>query len=1003
MVDELLDNNMQRLVVLLVLLLISPISFASPPPGVPEVTNDICSTWNSIEGVCDDYQASLDGSTTDEWIKSSITVNVDDAETVSLTISTAIHELSRQDLDLEDLNLEGDSTLEDGIPADYIRNYLDLQRNGLSVEERMLSLIQANMKEYVEDNFDYTESSILNTISSIDFYSEDDVQCAYAESLDSIDEVNGLSNDPFNPPICFRGVFVLVLSPSKIGLNEDTGDIDRMMRGLLLMGGDISTSFSAKAIAGHYVELTVYPPDYSTAYQVESPGVLLIENYPNQYPQSYGHLSLDNTQPESIDSSISLNLTTRIKNRNPLSVLSIPNDQPSLTIDIFIDARDSINTEIKMELSIHHLDSDTLSNWSIEFDDGDMNLPFITSDGIRMISNELDEDFSSLLDGIPIEEISLGLSELFGSDIQFTDPNFTPDNQDGGLDFRHTYGQTCDELLEFRYCLDGVEAMSGKYPIYIQSNSQPVQVKISEIIENMLDSSLGDVSTLDFSIINDEDLAAAMSIIEVEFTNNPNWLQNIIPSDFPNTNINLELFLPEWIKSTEGDRSILEVQSSFNSQDTFKIGFEGTRNFDWQHPICLISSPCEDTSSDLLCSSKQMTCITSTAEIFLNNIAINELSGEININFEAELTLSIHRVSIDLGQDGIELEPIPSDIIRRAIAVGDRRPSTNMSEAGLLGGSDITAPIDFGNGHEINLIISNSGMNKFASDLNSLFPIISEENALSSFPIDLGFGEYELNIDMKSTPFFAESEIYEIPDTASPSDLNPINFSASIRNAEMSIASKDNEINLDIHRSHVSSIFMDYFGWPFGSPITSDYGLTFENSQMQQQIFPIMEHTIFGTIRSSALIRIHMPDELRFTSFESSNERGNITEINGRQVLTYLTPICPDSKSWNNCKKNSDLITYNIEYSWKFIFVELMPHLIIYSSLLGVLMVRLLRNRKEKRNQKMILQELEESQLTEEAAVAEFGAMNSPIVMVDESFFDTNESEKYNDLDEPIA
>jgi hypothetical protein len=172
---------------------------------------------------------------------------------------------------------------------------------------------------------------------------------------------------------------------------------------------------------------------------------------------------------------------------------------------------------------------------------------------------------------------------------------------------------------------------------------------------------------------------------------------------------------------------------------------------------------------------------------------------------------------------------------------------------------------------------------------------------------------------------------------------------------------------------------------------------------MQQQIFPIMEHTIFGTIRSSALITIHMPDELRFTSFESSNERGNITEINGRQVLTYLTPICPDSKSWNNCKKNSDVITYNIEYSWKFIFVELMPHLIIYSSLLGVLMVRLLRNRKEKRNQKMILQELEESQLTEEAAVAEFGAMNSPIVMVDESFFDTNESEKYNDLDEPIA
>jgi hypothetical protein len=63
----------------------------------------------------------------------------------------------------------------------------------------------------------------------------------------------------------------------------------------------------------------------------------------------------------------------------------------------------------------------------------------------------------------------------------------------------------------------------------------------------------------------------------------------------------------------------------------------------------------------------------------------------------------------------------------------------------------------------------------------------------------------------------------------------------------------------------------------------------------------------------------------------------------------------------------------------------------------------LLRNRKEKRKQKMILQELEESQLTEEAAVAEFGAMDSPVVMVEESFFDNNEFEKYDDLDEPIA
>ena len=608
MVDDFFQYNMQRLVVLLVLLLISPVSLASPSPGEPEVTNDICSTWNSSDGICDDYQSILDGSITDEWIKSSITVNVDDAETVSLTIATAIHELSRSDLNLEDLNLEGDSNLEDGIPADYIRNYLDLERDGLTVEERMLSSIQTSMREYIEDNFDYTDSSILNTISAIDFISENDLQCTYTGSQDSIDEINGFSNDPFNPPICFRGVFVLVLNPDKLGLNEDTGDLDRMMRGLLLMGGDINTAFNAKALAGHYVELTVIPPDYSTAYQVDNPGILLTQNYPNQVSQDFGHLFLNNTNADSPTASISLDLNMRIRNRDQLSVLSIDDDQPALTINIVIDARDSSNTEIEMKMSIHHLDSGTLSNWGVNFDDGDMNIPFITSDGIRMLNNELDDDLTELIDGIPIESISSGFSTLLGTDIQFLEPTFSVSDQEGGLDFHHRYGQTCDELLEVKYCLNGEEAMSGKNPIYIQSSSQSVQVQISQIIGNMLGSSLGDISTLDFSIINDEDLAAAMSIIEVEFSTDPNWLQDLIPVNFPNTDVNLDLLLPEWIKSTMGESSILEIHSSFQGNDKFKIGFEGSRSFDWHHPICLNSVPCEDTSNDLLCSSKQGTC-----------------------------------------------------------------------------------------------------------------------------------------------------------------------------------------------------------------------------------------------------------------------------------------------------------------------------------------------------------------------------------------------------------
>jgi hypothetical protein len=284
-------------------------------------------------------------------------------------------------------------------------------------------------------------------------------------------------------------------------------------------------------------------------------------------------------------------------------------------------------------------------------------------------------------------------------------------------------------------------------------------------------------------------------------------------------------------------------------------------------------------------------------------------------------------------------------------------------------------------------------MNQFANELNDLFPIITEENSITGFPLDLGFDKYELNVDLESTPFSFEPKIYQIPNTITPSDLNPINFSASIRNAEMSITSNNNQIDLDIHRSYINSLFNDNLDWPFGNPITSDFGITFEESQMQQKIFPIMEHTTFGTIHSSALIVIHMPNEFRFTSFESSNGLSNISEINNRQVLTYLTPICPESISWDNCKKNYDIVTYNLEYSWTFVFAELIPYGIIFSTLFGLLVVRIIRNRKEKQYQKIIQQEVEQERLTEDAAVAEFGAMNSPVLMVEESFFEMDKIE----------
>ena len=137
----------QRTAVLLVMLLMAPIAAADPPPGQPDVVNDICATWNSVGGVCDDYDSSLDQTPGQEWMRSSVEIGIEDAEIVEMKVGLSVHEMSRDDLQLSDLDLEGDSAPWDGIPADYIRNYQSLHRSGGdTVSDLMLERIEEIME-----------------------------------------------------------------------------------------------------------------------------------------------------------------------------------------------------------------------------------------------------------------------------------------------------------------------------------------------------------------------------------------------------------------------------------------------------------------------------------------------------------------------------------------------------------------------------------------------------------------------------------------------------------------------------------------------------------------------------------------------------------------------------------------------------------------------------------------------------------------------------------------
>ena len=289
-----MPSTVKRAAVLLVLLFLAPLAAADPPPGQPDVVNDICSTWNSADGVCDDYDSALDHTPSDEWMRSSVEIDIEDAEMVEMKVGLAVHEMSRDDLRMDDLDLEGDSKPWDGIPADYIRNYQSLSRGGGdTVSDLMLERVEEIMEEFIDINFPNVNTTTITTVSEINFKSQPDANCVYSADYDSIDEVNGFDNDPFYPPLCFEAVLQMEVDSESFGLKPETSDINRMMQGLLTMGAALNSNFTASSSPGHSIELSVFPPPYANVQSVESPGATKTREL-DGHPQTYSMLEIDN-------------------------------------------------------------------------------------------------------------------------------------------------------------------------------------------------------------------------------------------------------------------------------------------------------------------------------------------------------------------------------------------------------------------------------------------------------------------------------------------------------------------------------------------------------------------------------------------------------------------------------------------------------------------------------------------------------------------------------------
>ena len=327
--------------------------------------------------------------------------------------------------------------------------------------------------------------------------------------------------------------------------------------------------------------------------------------------------------------------------------------------------------------------------------------------------------------------------------------------------------------------------MNNTYPILISALSNPTPVELSDTFQRLIENSDLDIPQTDLSTFTDEDLARIMSVTSLDISHDLSWLEEGLSETIPDSELGIKIELPSWIASGTGEPSVLELGFDEGGGDQ-ELSLVGTRPFDWEHPICMESLDCNDDSWDLLCKSYHSTCISSTLALEIEKISIKELSSSVIVDFKLDFTIDIYRVDSDLGIDGLETSPIPSDLIRHVISMGDK------IEGGILNGTGlgrIDSPFPDDN-HPIDLDISNEGMEELADEMSDRIKLqmIEFSNMQHDYVQIVEIGEYKPKFDLAGTPIRVDIEPSNPIQSPYLSDLDPFQVGVSVTNAQMRVS-----------------------------------------------------------------------------------------------------------------------------------------------------------------------------------------------------------------------
>jgi len=960
--------------------------FFATPILAPLASADGMSTCDGVPGFseCDDYDSSDDGTPfQQDWIRGTYDFNLQDTSTIHMTLSWAIREFDRSKVGLDDSTTQAALAADgldadDGIPADMIRTYFAYDDGSGTVGDKMLV--------EVEDTIDELLSSGFGTVTAINtqydgIYTEGTTSevCTTDATQDSVyDSASGVTeNNVFDPPICFSTIAVIELSTSTFNLLENSNlDLERAYQGLLIMGSELTTQFNVFAEPGHASTFSISPPDYAAVVGVDSNGSI---EPPLCLPSAcVGQWTVDNLNAgvgaPRTDQTVSL--TMGYRNTSTTSIVELDPNEEAVSLHLKVDLFDEQAVQIDFIAGINYLDTTTMDNWGISLVELSnlATIPQITSDGIRLAYENGIAPLDDFTDQFPVASIGDAFSDSIpgGPDIQMGQLSWVSDSiaegidgPAGGLNYSHSAG--CSEIVTppntISYCIEGSSAMGYNHPIYLRSTSNTFELGLLDIIqENIPENEFSDY----FDEITNEDLRRVMDAgLSLETVLDTTFLESMIPSDLPPSKITLELILPNWVQTIDGEDRII-LQHSVTGDNRNNVSLAGPSPYTYNHPIM-------DENDQAICLQTQKTCVSTSLSIDFDTFDINEWTKSVSVEFGLEASAVVHRVAVpqgyyDINDDTtVRMEVIPSDLVRLIGDIMSRSDSPMKIERCLEPDTEFA---DCPESRQLVFNLTSDGLMEFGTDVGEILTneihIVSEElENIDEGPefsaVDISDFSIETSLAGLGTPGPVVSD--EVGLSVSLK-IPKVRFTLAVSSPWGDLLSGDPDlITLSLLTEDISStlrspllqpmvMMVDEMSSMMTASIVSSEGITFP--PLEQEALTFETGSWDTTIHSETEFDLTGPVSFTLPKGiivkEGTSAQGNmiITEDDdGRQVITYTIP--PEGLD--------DEVTLRLQVTWMYLLGQFWA----YPAVVVILLILLIRRRRKKKKKKRAEKEAKNS------------------------------------------